>query len=64
MMYLDTGSSNVEHRLSQVYSILRTLQIETGAFSQLTRRYMSEEFNPKTPDREGVRWVLTPEDVF
>ena len=29
--------------------------METGAFSQLTRKYMEEEFNPRTPDREGVR---------
>lgn len=45
----------LETRLSQVYQVLRKLRIETGAFSQLTRRYMQDEFNPKTPDREGVR---------
>jgi hypothetical protein len=31
---------------------------ETGAFSQLTRRYMLENFNPKTPDVHDVRFVL------
>jgi len=45
-----------EHRLPKIYSTLRALEIETGAFSQLTRRYMMEEFNPKTPDREGVTY--------
>ncbi|MCJ1424466.1 hypothetical protein MMC29_002354 [Sticta canariensis] len=43
-----------QKRLSRVYRTLRTLRIETGAFSQLTRRYMQEHFNPMTPDREGV----------
>ena len=32
--------------------------METAAFSQLTRKYMREEFNPKTPDVEGIRSVL------
>jgi triacylglycerol lipase len=32
--------------------------METGAFSQLTRKYMRENFNPKTPDVEGTRSVL------
>lgn len=38
-----------------MYGMLHKLRIETGAFSQLTRHYMQEDFNPKTPDREGVR---------
>lgn len=29
--------------------------LETGAFSQLTRKYMQGEFNPKTPDVEGIK---------
>ena len=45
-----------EQRLPKIYSTLRALSVETGAFSQLTRRYMTEEFNPKTPDREGVSY--------
>ena len=47
----------VARLLPQFYGALRALQIETGAFSQLTRRYMREEFNPRTPDREGVRYT-------
>ena len=43
-------------RLSDVYKVLKSMNVETGAFSQLTRRYMVEEFNPKTPDREGTRY--------
>ncbi|KAL9576836.1 MAG: hypothetical protein Q9212_006780 [Teloschistes hypoglaucus] len=42
--------------LPRIYNTLKTLNVQTGAFSQLTRRYMQEEFNPKTPDREGVRY--------
>jgi len=45
-----------EERLPKIYSVLKAMSIETGAFSQLTRRYMEEEFNPKTPDREGVAY--------
>jgi triacylglycerol lipase len=30
--------------------------METGAFAQLTRKYMAESFNPRTPDKEGVRY--------
>ena len=45
-----------ETRLPRIYSTLRALRIETGAFSQLTRRYMTEKFNPKTPDLEGVAY--------
>ena len=43
-------------RLPQIYRALKLMQIETGAFSQLTRKYVCEEFNPKTPDKEGVRY--------
>lgn len=44
-----------ETRLPKIYKALEFLRMESGAFSQLTRRYMQEEFNPKTPDREGIR---------
>ncbi|KAL8731852.1 MAG: hypothetical protein Q9166_003136 [cf. Caloplaca sp. 2 TL-2023] len=43
--------------LPRIYRALKALRIETGAFSQLTRRFMKEDFNPKTPDREGVRYL-------
>ncbi|KAI9682935.1 MAG: hypothetical protein M1829_006371 [Trizodia sp. TS-e1964] len=42
--------------LPWLYKILDLLGTQTGAFSQLTRKYMLEEFNPKTPDKEGVRY--------
>ena len=31
----------------------------TGAFSQLTRKFMQEEFNDKTPNVDGTRLVET-----
>ncbi|KAJ5681472.1 Arrestin-like N-terminal [Penicillium maclennaniae] len=43
-------------RLPQVYYTLNRMKVETGAFSQLTRKYMSETFNPNTPDVDGVRY--------
>jgi triacylglycerol lipase len=30
--------------------------LESEAFSQLTRKYMTENFNPKTPDLESVKY--------
>lgn len=47
------GSAAVQ--LPKLYKILEFFGLETGAFSQLTRTYMGENFNPKTPDLEGVR---------
>lgn len=44
-------------RLPQVYYALERLNIETGAFAQLTRKYMTETFNPNTPDVADVRYV-------
>jgi triacylglycerol lipase len=36
--------------------VLEFFGFETGAFSQLTQKYMRENFNPKTPDREGIAY--------
>lgn len=44
-------------RLPQIYYTLNRMKVETGAFSQLTRKYMSETFNPNTPDVDDVRCV-------
>lgn len=44
-------------RLPQVYYTLNRLSVETGAFRQLTRKYMTETFNPNTPDVDDVRYV-------
>ncbi|OQE74230.1 hypothetical protein PENNAL_c0082G09576 [Penicillium nalgiovense] len=43
-------------RLPQIYYALNRLSVETGAFSQLTRKYMTETFNPNTPDVDDVRY--------
>ena len=42
--------------MPKLYKALEFFGLETGAFSQLTREYMNENFNPKTPDREGVQY--------
>ncbi|OGE49929.1 hypothetical protein PENARI_c019G03319 [Penicillium arizonense] len=43
-------------RLPQIYYALNRLNVETGAFGQLTRKYMTETFNPNVPDIEDVRY--------
>ncbi|KAK8189360.1 Alpha/Beta hydrolase protein [Phyllosticta capitalensis] len=45
-----------EANLPRIYALIERLGFETGAFSQLTRQYVCEEFNPKTPDAEGTRY--------
>ena len=45
-----------EDRLPRIYRLLKTLSVQTGAFSQLTRQHMEETFNRNTPDREGVAY--------
>ena len=43
-------------RLPKIYRALNALHLKSGAFSQLTRKYMHETFNPMTPDLDGVRY--------
>lgn len=43
-------------RLPYLYKLVEATGLETGAFKQLTRKYMIEEFNPKTPDDPTVRY--------
>jgi triacylglycerol lipase len=46
-----------EANLPYFYKILKILGLgSSGAFSQLTTKYMQEEFNPKTPDDPKVRY--------
>jgi len=44
------------HYLPSIYKFFHGLGVSTGAFSQLTRKYMLEEFNPRTPDDPRVRY--------
>ncbi|OTA73381.1 hypothetical protein M434DRAFT_39169 [Hypoxylon sp. CO27-5] len=43
-------------RLPKVYKFAESIGMETGAFEQLTQRYMTEKFNPRTPDDPSVRY--------
>ncbi|KAF2839390.1 alpha/beta-hydrolase [Patellaria atrata CBS 101060] len=43
-------------RLPRVFKAMEWFGFEHAAFPQLTRKYMQENFNPKTPDRGGVRY--------
>lgn len=42
--------------LTQLYDILHRMQMRTGAFKQLTTTYMTQTFNPSTPDLPDVRY--------
>ncbi|KAL8904369.1 MAG: hypothetical protein Q9207_003321 [Kuettlingeria erythrocarpa] len=48
--------SSAAIHLPRLYQALGMLRIQTGAFRQLTRQYMADEFNPNTLDREDVRY--------
>ena len=41
--------------IPKIYKALEFFGLETGAFSQLTRSYMSDKFNPATPDDPNVQ---------
>ena len=43
-------------RIPEIYKILDRLGIETGAFEQLTTKYMKNDFNPRTPDDPDVSY--------
>lgn len=40
----------------KLYKALEFFGMETGAFQQLTRDYMAQSFNPRTPDMDGVQY--------
>lgn len=42
--------------LPRIYRLFKAFGLGTGAFEQLTTKYMREEFNPKTPDDKSVRY--------
>lgn len=52
IIFREIGS---EH-LPAIYRAMARLSIDTAAFAQLTRRYVTEEFNPANPDDEEVRY--------
>lgn len=45
-----------QDHLPGLYKLLARLKIESGAFSQLTRAYLRDEFNPANPDDPSVRY--------
>lgn len=51
-VFKEIGPSYLPH----FYKFFDRIGLGHGAFSQLTRKYMREEFNSKTPDVEGVRY--------
>ncbi|KAJ4028701.1 lipase 2 [Fusarium irregulare] len=53
---LDEEVSPLHQYLPRLYQTFERAGLGTAAFSQLTRRYMAEEFNPSTPDRADVRY--------
>lgn len=51
-MFDEIGPKN----LPKLYKVFEVMGLGTGAFSQLTTKFMIDEFNPKTPDKPGVRY--------
>lgn len=43
-------------RIKRIYKVVEYFGFETGAFSQLTQKYMINSFNKRTPDIENVRY--------
>lgn len=51
-LFQKIGVTNVP----KLYKVLESIGFETGAFEQLTNKYMTESFNPRTPDSPDVRY--------
>jgi triacylglycerol lipase len=51
-VFQQVGKRNVP----RVYRAMEAMGLEIGGFNQLTRAYMNQEFNPATPDQDGVRY--------
>lgn len=51
-LFNQIGMTNIP----KIYKALDFFGLETAAFQQLTRKYMAESFNPRTPDVEGIRY--------
>lgn len=51
-LFREIGDNNVP----RIYKLLARLNMESGAFSQLTQKYMAETFNPANPDDPSVRY--------
>jgi triacylglycerol lipase len=51
-LFREIGEDNVP----RVYKMLARLNLDSGAFSQLTTKYMRETFNPATPDDPSIRY--------
>ena len=58
MHLMPFGLNLLDRATQRLYKVLETVGFETGAFSQLTRRYMLESFNAATPDVDGVKYVV------
>lgn len=49
--------------IRRIYAFLNHLGMQTGAFMQLTTQYMTEKFNPATPNVKGVRYFSYGADL-
>ncbi|KAH0498535.1 hypothetical protein TgHK011_005787 [Trichoderma gracile] len=54
--YLVDSDAGSPLHLPRLYSVIRRAGLGTSAFGQLTTRYMRDEFNPRVPDDERVRY--------
>ena len=42
--------------IPKLYKALNFFGLDSGAFEQLTMKYMQSSFNPRTPDVAGIRY--------
>ena len=52
MLFRDIGMENIEG----LFRVLKRLKVDSGAFSQLTKKYINEVYNPVTPNDPSVRY--------
>jgi triacylglycerol lipase len=52
----DPAKITVARQIKRIYKVMEYFGFETGAFSQLTRDYMKNSFNPRTPDIADVKY--------
>lgn len=48
--------TSTARQIKRIYKVMEYFGLETGAFSQLTREYMTTNFNPKTPNIPDVKY--------
>jgi len=57
IMYVSHMVYENKQTLTKADGTLKKVGLQSGAFQQLTTKFMVEDFNPKTPDDPSVKYV-------